>query len=137
MGDGGDVFLLDMGSEVKIVDLARLMIRLAGLTEKLPSRRHGDIEIVFTGLRPGEKLYEELLIGGDVLKTRHPMIMSANEAHLDWSELRPSLETLEDACGSSDAIRIHEILRNVVEGFSPMGSVSDLIVSVQDSKAVK
>ena len=134
MGDGGDVFLLDMGSEVKIVELARLMIRLAGLTEKLPSRRHGDIEIVFTGLRPGEKLYEELLIGGDVTKTRHPMIMSANEALTEWSELQPALKKLELACANSDAAHIHEILHELVEGFAPTAEMSDLIASSEHSK---
>lgn len=135
MGDGGDVFLLDMGSEVKIVELARLMIRLAGLTEKLPSRRHGDIEIAFTGLRPGEKLYEELLIGGNVSKTNHPMIMSANEARLDWSVLEPLLRTLESACEVSDAARIHQILQDLVEGFAPTSELADLITSTTVAKS--
>jgi len=98
MGKGGDVFVLDMGEPVKIVSLAQKMIRLSGLTEKDDLNNHGDIEIQFTGLRPGEKLYEELLIGDNVEGSEHPRIMTANEVHLTWPETHNLLNKLDKAC---------------------------------------
>ena len=98
MGKGGDVFVLDMGEPVKIVSLARKMIRLSGLTEKDDLNKNGDIEIKFTGLRAGEKLYEELLIGDNVEGSEHPRIMTANEVHLTWPETHNLLNKLDKAC---------------------------------------
>jgi FlaA1/EpsC-like NDP-sugar epimerase len=98
MGKGGDVFVLDMGEPVKITSLAKKMIRLSGLTEKTTENPDGDIEIQFSGLRPGEKLYEELLIGDDVEGTDHPRIMTANEVHLTWPETHNFLSRLDKAC---------------------------------------
>ena len=126
MGSGGDVFLLDMGDAVKIADLARLMIRLAGLTERTEERRHGDIEIRYTGLRPGEKLYEELLIGDDPRETDHPMIMRANEAELPWEVLEGRLVELREACAKSDPGLIRTLLTEMVEGFTPDQDIADL-----------
>jgi FlaA1/EpsC-like NDP-sugar epimerase len=116
-----------MGDAVRIADLARLMIRLAGLTERTPDRPEGDIAIEFTGLRPGEKLYEELLIGDDATETEHPMIMRASEAELPWSALRERLSELESACARRDAISIRRILAETVEGFDPDSEVADLV----------
>lgn len=98
MGKGGDVFVLDMGEPVKITILAKKMIKLSGLTEKTTENPDGDIEIQFTGLRPGEKLYEELLIGDNVEGTDHPRIMTANEVHLSWPETHNFLNKLDKAC---------------------------------------
>jgi FlaA1/EpsC-like NDP-sugar epimerase len=98
MGKGGDVFVLDMGEPVKITSLAKKMIRLSGLTEKTTETPDGDIEIQFTGLRPGEKLYEELLIGDNVEGTDHPRIMTANEIFLSWPETHNFLNKLDRAC---------------------------------------
>jgi FlaA1/EpsC-like NDP-sugar epimerase len=98
MGKGGDVFVLDMGEPVKITSLAKKMIRLSGLTEKTTDYPNGDIEIQFTGLRPGEKLYEELLIGDNVEGTDHPRIMTANEVQLSWPETHNFLNRLDKAC---------------------------------------
>lgn len=127
MGSGGDVFLLDMGDAVRIADLARLMIRLAGLTERTEERPDGDIEVVYTGLRPGEKLYEELLIGDDVLETEHPMIMRGNEETIDWHALEPVLRSLESACRSGDVPALMSLLKQVVSGFTPDAEASDLV----------
>ncbi len=98
MGKGGDVFVLDMGEPIKIVSLASKMISLSGLTEKNDSNINGDIEIQFSGLRPGEKLYEELLIGDDVEGSDHPRIMTANEVYLSWPETHNLLNKLDKAC---------------------------------------
>ncbi|MDG6404389.1 polysaccharide biosynthesis protein, partial [Pseudomonas quasicaspiana] len=94
MGMGGDVFVLDMGEPVKIVDLAEKMVHLSGLSIRSEKNPQGDISIEFTGLRPGEKLYEELLIGDNVVSTQHPMIMSANEDYLSWEKMKDYLDQL-------------------------------------------
>ena len=91
MGEGGDVFVLDMGEPVKIAELAEKMIHLSGLSVRSDRAPHGDIAIEFSGLRPGEKLYEELLIGDNVSPTEHPMIMRANEEHLPWDVFKVRL----------------------------------------------
>lgn len=111
MGKGGDVFVLDMGNAVKIVDLAKKMIRLSGLSEKTDTNPDGDIEIQFTGLRPGEKLYEELLIGDEVQGSEHPRIMTANETHLTWPETHNLLRRLDEACHNFDVTRVIELLK--------------------------
>src|SRR5690606_41835002 len=94
----GDVFVLDMGEPDRIVYLAKKMLRLSALTERSLKNPQGDIEILFTGLRPGEKLYEELLIGDNVEGTEHPRIMTANEVHLTWPETHNLLNRLDKAC---------------------------------------
>jgi FlaA1/EpsC-like NDP-sugar epimerase len=98
MSEGGDVFVLAMSDPIKITALAKKMIRLSGLTEMTGTEPNGDIEIQFTCLRPGEKLYEELLIGEDVEGSEHPRIMTANEVHLTWPETHNLLKKLDTAC---------------------------------------
>jgi FlaA1/EpsC-like NDP-sugar epimerase len=102
MAEGGDVFVLDMGAPVRIIDLARKMVHLSGFSEKTPEFPQGDIEIRIVGLRPGEKLFEELLIGEDVSRSEHPKIMRARERMIPWRELLPQLDALSDACRAFD-----------------------------------
>lgn len=127
MGQGGDVFVLDMGQPVKIVELAEKMIHLSGLSIRSEKNQHGDISIEFTGLRPGEKLYEELLIGDNVSATQHPMIMSASEDHLSWDVLRAKLSELLAAVEHDDYSRVRQLLRETVSGYSPDGEIVDWI----------
>ncbi len=127
MGQGGDVFVLDMGEPVRIVELAEKMIHLSGLSVRSDKNLHGDIEIEFTGLRPGEKLYEELLIGDNVVATQHPMIMSANEDMLSWDELKQRLAELLSAVDDDDYTRVRQLLRNTVSGYAPEGEIVDWI----------
>ena len=118
MGEGGEVFVLDMGEAVKIYDLAVKMIRLSGLTLRDENDPQGDIEIEFSGLRPGEKLYEELLIGDNVSTTSHDRIMMANEKFLPWSEIQDKLSDLDSCVENNDVDRIRKILASVVEGYA-------------------
>ena len=127
MGVGGDVFVLDMGEPVKIVELAEKMIHLSGLSVRTDKNPHGDIAIEFTGLRPGEKLYEELLIGDNVVATQHPMIMSANEDYLSWDVLKGKLTALLAAVEEDDYTRVRQLLRETVSGYSPDGEIVDWI----------
>ncbi|MFI8747734.1 polysaccharide biosynthesis protein [Pseudomonas sp. NPDC077186] len=127
MGKGGDVFVLDMGSPVKIVDLAEKMIRLSGLSVCSESNPHGDIAIEFSGLRPGEKLYEELLIGDNVQPTEHPMIMRANEEYLAWDVFKERLASLLTAVEADDFVRVRQLLRETVSGYVPDGEIVDHI----------
>ncbi len=127
MGEGGDVFVLDMGQPVKIVDLAEKMIRLSGLSVRSAESPHGDIAIEFSGLRPGEKLYEELLIGDNVSSTDHSMIMRANEEMLPWAEYKQVLQTLHEAVLREDYERVRQLLREVVSGYRPEGEIVDWI----------
>lgn len=127
MGQGGDVFVLDMGEPVKIVELAEKMIHLSGLSVRSEKNVHGDISIEFTGLRPGEKLYEELLIGDNVVSTQHPMIMSANEDHLTWDVLKAKLTELLAAVEQDDYARVRQLLRDTVSGYAPDGEIVDWI----------
>lgn len=127
MGQGGDVFVLDMGEPVKIVELAEKMIHLSGLSVRSDKNPHGDIAIEFTGLRPGEKLYEELLIGDNVVATQHPMIMSANEDHLSWDVLKGKLSELLAAIDADDYSRVRQLLRDTVSGYAPDGEIVDWI----------
>ncbi|WET13329.1 nucleoside-diphosphate sugar epimerase/dehydratase [Pseudomonas sp. D3] len=127
MGLGGDVFVLDMGEPVRIVELAEKMIHLSGLSVRSDKNPHGDIAIEFTGLRPGEKLYEELLIGDNVVATQHPMIMSANEDHLSWDVLKARLDDLLAAVEEDDYTRVRQLLRETVSGYSPEGEIVDWI----------
>lgn len=125
MGQGGDVFVLDMGEPVKIVELAEKMIHLSGFSIRSERNPHGDIAIEFTGLRPGEKLYEELLIGENVLATRHPMIMSANEDYLPWDVLKQRLDALLAAIAADDFKTVRQLLRDTVSGYTPGGEIVD------------
>ncbi|ANI33360.1 membrane protein [Pseudomonas sp. JY-Q] len=127
MGKGGDVFVLDMGEPVKIVELAEKMIHLSGFSVRSERNPMGDIAIEFTGLRPGEKLYEELLIGDNVIATRHPMIMSANEDFLPWDTLKEFLRQLMEAAAVDDFVRVRQLLRETVSGYSPEGEIVDWI----------
>lgn len=127
MGQGGDVFVLDMGEPVKIVELAEKMIHLSGLSVRSDKNPHGDIAIAFSGLRPGEKLYEELLIGDNVEATQHPMIMTAREDHLDWDVLKVKLAELLVAVEQDDYSRVRQLLRETVSGYTPDGDIVDWI----------
>lgn len=127
MGQGGDVFVLDMGEPVKIVELAEKMIHLSGLTIRTDVNPVGDIAIEFTGLRPGEKLYEELLIGDNVEATRHPMIMSAHEDYLPWDVLKERLDQLVAAVAVDDYAKARQLLRDTVSGYTPDGEIVDWI----------
>lgn len=127
MGMGGDVYVLDMGEPVRIATLAEKMIHLSGLTVRSEKQPHGDIAIEYTGLRPGEKLYEELLIGDNVQPTLHPMIMSANEDYIAWDELREILTTLMEVVRIEDFSRIRQVLRQLVVGYTPDGEIVDWV----------
>ena len=127
MACGGDVFVLDMGEPVRIIDLARRMVELSGLSVCDERHPEGDIAIRVTGLRPGEKLYEELLIGDDPLPTQHPRIMKAHEDFLSWEELERRLARLEHALAVNDVSRIRELLRQMVHGYRPEGRVVDWV----------
>ncbi|MBO0496463.1 nucleoside-diphosphate sugar epimerase/dehydratase [Pseudomonas sp. Marseille-Q1929] len=127
MGLGGDVFVLDMGEPVKIVELAEKMVHLSGLSVRSEKNPQGDIAIEFTGLRPGEKLYEELLIGDNVAQTQHPMIMSANEDHISWEALKVRLNQLLAAVDEDDYTRVRQLLRETVSGYTPDGEIVDLM----------
>ena len=117
MAEGGEVFVLDMGEPVRIADLAKRLIQLTGLAVADEVSDAGGIKIHFTGLRPGEKLYEELLIGDNVLKSNHPRVMRAIEKHISWEQLAPDLAALELACVSGDASSLRAILGRLVESF--------------------
>lgn len=119
MASGGDVFVLDMGEPVKIVDLARRMIKLSGLSVREASNPNGDIAIEITGLRPGEKLYEELLIGDNPERTAHPLIMKAHEQFIAWPDLAEPLVLLEDAARRDDLGDIRVLLKKYVQGYQP------------------
>ena len=128
MAKGGDVFILDMGEPVRIVDLAQNLIQLSGLSVKDENNLKGDIEITYTGLRPGEKLYEELLIAGDnVRKTEHSRILTAEEYYLPFEQLSSVLAELEQACKNGDYMSIREILLNAPTGFNPTTEIVDVL----------
>lgn len=125
MGQGGDVFVLDMGEPIRIVDLAKRMIHLSGFVEKDEQQPEGDIEISYTGLRPGEKLYEELLIGDNVSDTEHQKIMRAEEKVISWMDLSTILQQLEGANELGDSQKVRNILMTHVDGFKPQCDVED------------
>ena len=127
MGDGGDVFLLDMGGQVKIADLAGKLIRLMGLEVKDDENPDGDIEIHYTGLRPGEKLYEELLIGNDPLATDHPRIMKAREISLAWQEVENILEQIDQFSHFFDCQAVRDVLLDAPLGYNPSNNIDDLV----------
>lgn len=127
MGQGGDVFVLDMGRPVKILDLAEKMIHLSGLSIRSERNPQGDIAIKVSGLRPGEKLYEELLIGDNVTKTEHPMIMRANEEMLSWDVYKCVLQALLGAMERDDYDGVRQLLQETVSGYRPEGEIVDWI----------
>jgi FlaA1/EpsC-like NDP-sugar epimerase len=134
MGLGGDVFVLDMGSPVRIVELAEKMIHLSGLSVRNESNPDGEIAIVFTGLRPGEKLYEELLIGENVTPTQHPMILSANEACLPWTVFCRVMDNLLNGLQGGDFEQVRMVMRAAVEGYSPREEIVDWIYRHRERK---
>ena len=136
MAKGGDVFVLDMGKPVKILDLARRMVHLMGLSVQDESNPDGDIEISFTGLRPAEKLYEELLIGTDVSGTEHPRILRASEEYLTPDELNPLIDQLWAAARGRDVDSARRLLLRAVSGYKPTGPIVDLVWSTTNGYAV-
>lgn len=135
MAEGGDVFVLDMGQPVKIMDLARRMVELSGLTVKDGQNPEGDIEIVVTGLRPGEKLYEELLIGNNPKPTAHPRIMKAHEHFIPWAELEAKLRTLEQALNANDVGAIRLLLQQLVAGYAPGDDIVDWVYLAREAES--
>jgi len=127
MAKGGDVFVLDMGKPVRIEDLAKRMIHLMGLTVRDDDNPEGDIEIVYTGLRPAEKLYEELLIGNDVTGTDHPRIMRATEHHLPWPTVVTVLEGMLDTINRADCNVARTLLTQAVAEYKPQQDIQDLV----------
>ncbi len=124
MARGGEIYVLDMGEPVKIDELARLMIRLSGRDVREESNPQGDIAIVYTGLRPGEKLYEELLIGANTTSTEHPRILRLDEPVIDQAELSREIELLRAAMGTRDTATIQAVLMRTVEGYRPDADVN-------------
>ena len=127
MGAGGDVFVLDMGEPVKILDLAERMVHLSGLALKSESDDRGAIEIQLVGLRPGEKLFEELLIGDNVDGTEHPLIMRAEESMIAWPVLQSRLEKLEQACKNFNYEEVRMLLLELVREYQPQCGIEDMI----------
>ena len=137
MGEGGDVFVLDMGEPVRIMDLAKRMVHLSGLAVKGESDASDAIGIEHVGLRPGEKLYEELLIGSNVEGTQHPLIMRAQETKLAWTELQAILARLEDACERCDYTEIRTLLMQAVTEYAPQCEIEDLLWREKKNADVK
>jgi FlaA1/EpsC-like NDP-sugar epimerase len=133
MGEGGDVFVLDMGEPVRIYDLARHMVRLSGLDVRDAGHPDGDIAIETTGLRPGEKLYEELLIGDNVMSTSHSRIMRAEEERLPWEQLKGYLNELENAVALNNAEMSREVLLEAVRGYKPQCDIEDVLFSRKEA----
>jgi FlaA1/EpsC-like NDP-sugar epimerase len=135
MAKGGDVFVLDMGQSVKIIDLACRMIELSGLNVKDEQNPDGDIEIEITGLRPGEKLYEELLIGDNPIPTSHSRIMKAHEQFIPWAELEGQLRSLEMALNMNDVGVIRLMMEKLVSGYMPSDEIVDWVYLEQEAEA--
>ena len=136
MAKGGDVFVLDMGQPVKIMDLARRMVELSGLTVKDEQNPEGEIEITVTGLRPGEKLYEELLIGDNPKPTVHPRIMKAHEEFIPWAEFEGKLTALEMALNVNDVGVIRLMMQQLVAGYIPSDDIVDWVYLEQEAESV-
>jgi FlaA1/EpsC-like NDP-sugar epimerase len=132
MGKGGDVFVLDMGDPVKISDLAEKMVRLSGLTVMDKLNPDGDISIQYTGLRPGEKLFEELLIGDDITQTEHRRILSDHEVWLPWNKLEKILVKLDEACHQFEHEEIRRLLLQAPTGFVPKDGICDLVWNAKE-----
>lgn len=136
MGTGGDVFVLDMGEPVRILQLARQMVTLSGLSVRDEQHPEGDIAIQITGLRPGEKLYEELLIGDNPQPTEHPRIMKAHEALLPWEQLQPLLVELQAHMQANEVEALSGLLLRLVSGFKA-GPIVDWLSLAQKSTSVQ
>lgn len=137
MGEGGEVFVLDMGDPVRILDLAMNMVRLSGLEVRDAEHPEGDIEIVYSGLRPGEKLYEELLIGDDVRRTRHDRIMTSKERFWEWPRLETFLKELEQAFIETDHLRIRQLLQSAPLDYHPLGDIADLVWAARQASPLE
>jgi FlaA1/EpsC-like NDP-sugar epimerase len=135
MAKGGDVFVLDMGLPVKIMDLARRMVELSGLAVKDEQNPDGDIEIEVTGLRPGEKLYEELLIGDNPKPTMHPRIMKAHEEFIPWADFEAKLSALKIALNVNDVGVIRLMMQQLVAGYAPSDDIVDWVYLEQEAEA--
>lgn len=133
MARGGDVFVLDMGQSIRIIDLARRMVELSGLTVKDDACPDGEIEIQITGLRPGEKLYEELLIGENPEPTSHPRIMKAHEDFLSWAVLNEKIQNLEEVLRANDIPAARLLLKQLVSGYVPSGGIVDWVCLANES----
>jgi FlaA1/EpsC-like NDP-sugar epimerase len=131
MAKGGDVFVLDMGEPVKIADLARRMVELSGLSVRDEANPEGDIEIAVTGLRPGEKLFEELLLGDDPQPTAHPKIQRAQDPFVEWEELEGQLDTLRILLSHNNVEVIVALLQKLVVGYEPSSDVVDWVFTEQ------
>jgi FlaA1/EpsC-like NDP-sugar epimerase len=127
MSSQGDVFVLDMGEPIRINDLAHKMINLSGLQVKNTENPEGDIEIEYTGLRSGEKLYEELLIGGNVSETENSMIMREQEDMISWDELKLNLDDLKSASDDFNNKKVREILIKIIPAFKPQSDIVDIL----------
>lgn len=127
MGEGGDVFVLDMGEPVNIYNLAKRLINLSGMELKDEDNPEGDVEIIFTGLRPGEKLYEELLIGDNVSATEHSQIFRAEEDFLAARDLEIHYKSMQEAEKKGDVVALRNILKKVVSGFVPSEDIVDIV----------
>ncbi|MDT8759716.1 polysaccharide biosynthesis protein [Sphingomonas psychrotolerans] len=136
MAEGGDVFVLDMGEPVKIVDLARSMIELSGLTVREEGSAEGDIAIEYVGLRPGEKLYEELLIGNDPTESAHPRILRAHEPFIGWPELRDALERMRTMIDDGAPAAARELLQKLVVEFEPTSDLVDFVALRQEQTSI-
>jgi FlaA1/EpsC-like NDP-sugar epimerase len=131
MAKGGEVFVLDMGEPVRIIDLAARMVELSGLSLCTPQNPDGDIEIEVIGLRPGEKLYEELLIGDNPKPTQHPRIMQAQEDYLPWPTLLLEIQSLIEALQRQDNDGLKSLLIRLVSGYTPSQAPADLIIAIK------
>ncbi len=136
MAKGGDVFVLDMGQPVKIMNLALRMLELSGLTVKDEEHPEGDIEIAVTGLRPGEKLYEELLTGDNPKPTVHPRIMKAHEEFIPWVEFEAKLTALEIALNVNDVGVIRLMMQQLVAGYTPSDDIVDWVYLKQEAESM-
>ena len=134
MAKGGEVFVLDMGEPVKIYDLAKKMIQLSGLKLRDKKTNKGDIDILITGLRAGEKLYEELLIENNSISTDHPKIFKAQDDFIPWPELAEQIKKLEDLVEKNDQIKIIKTLKKLVNGYEPPKQIVDYIFNAKLKK---
>jgi len=127
MAGGGDVFVLDMGQPIKIIDLARRVVELAGFTVRDETHPDGDIEFSISGLRPAEKLYEELLIGDNPSPSEHPLIMRAHEAFVQWQSLEGQLKQLVSAMDAGDVSRVKDVLTTLLPDYQPSAEIVDFV----------
>ena len=137
MANGGDVFVLDMGDPIKIYDLAKKMIQLSGFKLKDEEHPNGDIEILITGLRPGEKLFEELLIENNSLPTKHPKIYKAQDEFIPWNYLELEIKNLEEFISSNDLKKVINILSKLVKGYNPSEEIVDYVFNENLKKNIE